>query len=185
MKSQADKRRSDRTFSIDNMVFLHLQPYVQSSLAPRSHQKLCFKYLGPFKIIDRLEPSPTSLRFLLRQQFIPSSMCRCSSPLLQQMLLSPPSCPSCPTASKSQSKYSSVVSISTGYTMFLNCSSNGLGLTPTWPPGKMRIPSSSGFQQRRHGGMPVPKEGGGCCQQPTPRRPTKAQKGKKAQESNC
>ncbi|XP_066308742.1 uncharacterized protein [Miscanthus floridulus] len=54
MKSQADKRHSDRTFSIGNMVFLRLQPYVQSSLAPRSHQKLCFKYFGPFKINDKI-----------------------------------------------------------------------------------------------------------------------------------
>lgn len=32
------------------MVFLKLQPYVQSSLAPRANQKLSFKFFGPFKI---------------------------------------------------------------------------------------------------------------------------------------
>lgn len=35
-------------------VYLRMQPYVQSSLAPRSHHKLCFKYYGPFKIIEKI-----------------------------------------------------------------------------------------------------------------------------------
>ena len=35
-------------------VFLKLQPYVQSSLAHRSHNKLSFKFFGPFKIIQRI-----------------------------------------------------------------------------------------------------------------------------------
>jgi hypothetical protein len=35
---------------------LKLQPYVQSSLAPRAHQKLSFRYFGPFKVIERIGP---------------------------------------------------------------------------------------------------------------------------------
>lgn len=35
MKHQADEKRSERTFPEGDMVFLKLQPYVQSSLAPR------------------------------------------------------------------------------------------------------------------------------------------------------
>lgn len=35
MKHQADEKRSERTFAEGDMVFLKLQPYVQSSLAPR------------------------------------------------------------------------------------------------------------------------------------------------------
>jgi len=54
MKHQADKHRSERNFAISDQVFLRLQPCVQSSLAPRSHHKLCFKYFGPFKIIDKI-----------------------------------------------------------------------------------------------------------------------------------
>lgn len=54
MKSQADKHRSERVFNIGDFVFLRLQPYVQSSLAPRSHHKLCFKYFGPFEVIDKI-----------------------------------------------------------------------------------------------------------------------------------
>jgi hypothetical protein len=56
MKSQADKRRSEHVFNIGDFVFLRLQPYVQSSLAPRSHHKLCFKYFGPFEIVAKIGP---------------------------------------------------------------------------------------------------------------------------------
>jgi hypothetical protein len=34
--------------------FLKLQPYVQSSLAPRAHQKLAFKFFGPYKILAKI-----------------------------------------------------------------------------------------------------------------------------------
>jgi hypothetical protein len=36
------------------MVFLKLQPYVQSSVAPRANQKLSYRYFGPFKILQRV-----------------------------------------------------------------------------------------------------------------------------------
>ena len=36
------------------MVFLKLQPYVQSSIAHRSCNKLPFKFFGPFKIIQHV-----------------------------------------------------------------------------------------------------------------------------------
>lgn len=41
-------------FSVGDLVFLYLQPYVHYSLAPRSHHKLCFKYFGPFEIIAKI-----------------------------------------------------------------------------------------------------------------------------------
>lgn len=37
-----------------DLVFLKLQPYVQSSVALRAHHKLMFKYYGPYKIIGRI-----------------------------------------------------------------------------------------------------------------------------------
>lgn len=52
MKSQADKHRVERSFAVGDYVYLRLQPYIQSSLAPRSNQKLAFRYFGPFKILS-------------------------------------------------------------------------------------------------------------------------------------
>jgi hypothetical protein len=54
MKNEADKKRSERSFQIGNMVYLRLQPYVQASLAPRSHHKLCLKYFGPYKVLAKV-----------------------------------------------------------------------------------------------------------------------------------
>jgi len=54
MKSQADKDRSEREFAIGDSVFLRLQPYVQSSVANRTSQKLSFRYYSPFKILQRV-----------------------------------------------------------------------------------------------------------------------------------
>jgi transposase InsO family protein len=56
MKKQADKLRSERTFAVGDQVFLKLQPYVQTSLASRSNQKLAFKFFGPFRIVERIGP---------------------------------------------------------------------------------------------------------------------------------
>jgi hypothetical protein len=54
MKRQEDKHRSERVFAVGDMVFLKMQPYVQTSLAPRSNQKLAFKYYGPFRVVARI-----------------------------------------------------------------------------------------------------------------------------------
>jgi hypothetical protein len=54
MKKQADKHRQERSFEIGDFVYLKLQPYVQTSLAPRSSQKLAFKFFGPYKILARV-----------------------------------------------------------------------------------------------------------------------------------
>ena len=35
-------------------MFLRLQPYIQSSVAPRANHKLSYKYYGPFTIIDKI-----------------------------------------------------------------------------------------------------------------------------------
>jgi hypothetical protein len=54
MKQQADKGRSERQFSEGDLVFLRLQPYVQSSLAPRANQKLAFKFFGPYTVLQKV-----------------------------------------------------------------------------------------------------------------------------------
>ncbi|KAJ1296335.1 hypothetical protein BS78_01G292600 [Paspalum vaginatum] len=54
MKRQADKNRSERKFEVGDRVFVKLQPYGQSSLAPRANQKLAFKFFGPFSITSKI-----------------------------------------------------------------------------------------------------------------------------------
>lgn len=54
MKRQADKHRSERQFNVGDMVYLKLQPYIQSSVAPRANQKLAFKFFGLFRIVDKV-----------------------------------------------------------------------------------------------------------------------------------
>jgi hypothetical protein len=54
MKKQADKHRSERHFQVGDLVLVKIQPYVQSTLAPRANQKLSYKYYGPFKILSRI-----------------------------------------------------------------------------------------------------------------------------------
>jgi len=54
MKRHADKHRSERCFAVGDWVFLKLQPYVQSSLTNHAHQKLAFRFFGPFRILERI-----------------------------------------------------------------------------------------------------------------------------------
>jgi hypothetical protein len=54
MKHQADKNRSERVFNVGDMVYLRLQPYVQTSVATRANHKLSYKYFGPFQILQKV-----------------------------------------------------------------------------------------------------------------------------------
>ena len=54
MKSTADKKRIFREFDVGDQVFLKLQPYIQTSVAPRSNQKLAYKFYGPYRVLARV-----------------------------------------------------------------------------------------------------------------------------------
>lgn len=54
MVSQANKHRQERQFSVGEMVYLKLQPYVQLSVANRACQKLSFCFFGPYKILEKV-----------------------------------------------------------------------------------------------------------------------------------
>jgi hypothetical protein len=54
MKFQADKHRTDRSFSIDDHVWLKLQPYAQRSVASHVSPKLSYRYFGPYEIESKI-----------------------------------------------------------------------------------------------------------------------------------
>jgi hypothetical protein len=47
MKQQTDKKRRNCEFEVGDRVFLRLQPYRQSSVFRRAHQKLASPYFAP------------------------------------------------------------------------------------------------------------------------------------------
>ena len=51
MKMQADRKCTFRTFHVDDMVFLKLQLYLQTSVATCAYHKLAFRYYGPDHVI--------------------------------------------------------------------------------------------------------------------------------------
>lgn len=54
MKFQADKRRTEREFVVEDWVYLRLQPYRQQSLVVGRNFKLSPRFFGPFQITKRV-----------------------------------------------------------------------------------------------------------------------------------
>ncbi|PHU24978.1 hypothetical protein BC332_03310 [Capsicum chinense] len=54
MKWYVDQRRSERELQVGDWVYLKLQPYRQTSIALRKHLKLCPKFYGPYKVLQRV-----------------------------------------------------------------------------------------------------------------------------------
>lgn len=54
MKHYVDAHRSERSFDVDDWVFLRLQPYRQTSLAIRRDLKLAPKFYGPYQVIEKI-----------------------------------------------------------------------------------------------------------------------------------
>lgn len=53
-KKYADRKRSERTLEVGDMVYLKMQPYCLNAFGLRTHIKLQSKFYGPFRIIKRV-----------------------------------------------------------------------------------------------------------------------------------
>lgn len=76
--------------SLGDMVYLKLQPYVQTSVAARASHKLSYKYFGPFEILQKIGQVAYKLKLL------ESATVHHVFHVLQ-LRLSP--CPNCPVSS--------------------------------------------------------------------------------------
>jgi hypothetical protein len=87
MKHQADKQRSKVSYEVGDKVYLKLRPYVQTSLANRSHQKLAFKFFGPYTITDKVGAVAYRLHLpegsSVHPVFHASHLKKCVSPMSQ------------------------------------------------------------------------------------------------------
>lgn len=54
MKQYADRKRTERVFSVGDKVWLRLQPYVQSIVANQPFPKLAHKFYGPYTVLNRV-----------------------------------------------------------------------------------------------------------------------------------
>ena len=54
MKQQANKHKSDRQFSVGDLVYVKLQPYRKTSVANMSCLKLSVRFFEPYKILKRI-----------------------------------------------------------------------------------------------------------------------------------
>ncbi|GKC21779.1 retrovirus-related pol polyprotein from transposon 17.6 [Tanacetum coccineum] len=54
MKSQADKRRFDRIFQVNDCLYLKLQPYRQITVRQGGQHKLSSKFFGPFQVLEKI-----------------------------------------------------------------------------------------------------------------------------------
>ena len=71
MKKFADRKRSERVFEVGDKVYLRLQPHIQTSVAPRSSHKLCFRFFGPFEVLQRVGAVAYKLKLLAGSQVHP------------------------------------------------------------------------------------------------------------------
>ena len=66
MKQQADRSRSERTFELDDWVWLKLQPHRQVTIRQGKQNKFSPKYYGPFKVCEKV--GQVAYRLLLPEQ---------------------------------------------------------------------------------------------------------------------
>lgn len=125
------------------MVFLKLQPYVQSSLACHSCNKLSFKFFGPFKIIQHVGTVAYKLE-------LPSSASIHNVFHVSQLKLSSGGQQVSPMLPSNAARLRVIGPWS-------RASSSGRTRRRRWPPRNLCYNSVNSFRKHQHGDTPVPK----------------------------
>ena len=53
-KQYASRYREERTFQVNDLVYLRLQPYKQTSLKNNRVEKIKPRYYGPYKVVQKI-----------------------------------------------------------------------------------------------------------------------------------
>ena len=70
MKQFADKNRTERQFTVGDMVYLKMQPYRETALGLRKSLKLASKFYGTFRILQKVGPVAYKRCFQSQPKFI-------------------------------------------------------------------------------------------------------------------
>ncbi|XP_026390347.1 uncharacterized protein LOC113285774 [Papaver somniferum] len=54
MKKYVDSHRTERSYEINDLVYLRLQPYRQTTVASTSFSKLSPRFYGPFRVLEKI-----------------------------------------------------------------------------------------------------------------------------------
>lgn len=54
MKQLIDKKGTDKEFSVEDMLYIRLQPYIQGTITQMENHKLLASYFRAFKVEDRV-----------------------------------------------------------------------------------------------------------------------------------
>lgn len=76
MKKQADRKRREVEFAVDDLVFVKLRPYRQKTLARRRNDKLAPRFFGPYRVMARIARWPIVWISHWSPRFTMFSMCR-------------------------------------------------------------------------------------------------------------
>jgi hypothetical protein len=74
MKKYADLKRTERQFSLGDMVYIKLQPYRMVAFDVKHGLKLATKYYGPYRVMKCIGPVAYSYCYHLAHKFTMSSM---------------------------------------------------------------------------------------------------------------
>jgi hypothetical protein len=93
MKSQADKKRTERVFQVGDWIYLRLQPYQHKTLAARKKLKFSPRFFGLFQVLQKMGSVPYKLDLPPAAHLHPVFHVSCLKPKLGQHMIPIPTLP--------------------------------------------------------------------------------------------